>query len=121
MSDLVDEIVDGGSINWVRIARLGVATVAITIIEYVVGLIQLVGDGVDYILLSISGFIAEFVGVTLDIPLDVGSAVVAEFESFLALFGIAAPVVAVVVIVGSGYLVILSISRAFDIVFGVIL
>ena len=118
---LVDDLVgSGGSVDWDRLGQTAVGAVALVVVEFIIGWIDLLRSGLVRGLDGLSSFYYEFIETVVGIPSSTASAAGAEVVDVLSIFGPFAFLVAAVIVLLSGYLLVVGVVRSVGILRGAI-
>lgn len=113
---LSDRLVSGGSIRWTRLAETAVAAIALVLIEFYVGFVELVGGGIQSAQDGLGGFNRELIGSVIGIPISAASTASRELIGALGVFGPFGLVVAMVIVMLSGYILFVGVVRTVAII-----
>lgn len=104
-----DDLTDGGSVEWSRVATAVVGTWVAAVFLFVIDVIDRVGEGVEWVLTGAVGWYADVVEAFLGIPGSVlGTAweSAARFVGTLGVFGLPAAVILTFAALGVLYTVL---------------
>jgi len=116
-SDLVGS---GGSVDWDRLGQTAVGAFALVVVEFVIGWIDLIRSGIVRSLDGLASFWDQFIGSVIGIPISTAAAASREIISILSIFGPFAFVVAIGIMLVSGYILFVGTVRSVQILRGAI-
>lgn len=101
-----DELVEGGSIRWRRLASVIVAAIFLPIVSFAVGFVDLLMSTPGAAIGRLAGWVERVIGTAIGIPGTTLAAAGAETESWLAMLGPAALPVAIVIVIVAVFLLV---------------
>ena len=113
---LSDRFISGTSIRWGRLAQTGVAAVAVVVIDFWIGLVDLIGGGIQTAQSGLTEFYLAYVGSIIGIPIATIDAAVDQLLGSLSIFGPFALPIGMVVVMLTGYLLAIVLVRGGQIV-----